>query len=116
MYVYVLAGLLALRFVARLAGRALPYLFTAACGLLFLPMVLLGAAGLAVWRRRSAPPEVDATCPAAAGTPGGALRRWLRQRRSLVLLVLLGASQYAARRPRCSAPIRSCSTSSSTSP
>lgn len=96
MYVYVLAGLFALRSVARLAGRALPYLFTAACGLLFLPMVLLGAAGLAVWRRRSAPPDVDATSSEAAGTPGGALRRWLRQRRSLVLLVLLGASQYGA--------------------
>jgi hypothetical protein len=93
-YVFVLAGLFALRSLARLIGRALPFLVTAACGLLFLPMVLLGGAGLAVWRRRGA---------LAAAAPGGAsssrrnaLRRWLQPHRSLVLLALLAALQYGA--------------------
>jgi hypothetical protein len=91
-YVFVLAGLFALRFLARLVGRALPYLFTAVCGLLFLPMVLLGAVGHAAWRRGSDLSEIAPT--ESTGTLGGALRRWARRRRSLVLLALAGAVQY----------------------
>ena len=83
MYVCLLSVLLIVDRLRHLACRALPYLVSAVLAVVFLPMVLLGASGLFVWRRLVARPDA----PSGQGSPS-------RQRRWLVGLWLLAALQY----------------------
>ena len=83
MYVFLLSVLLIVDRLRHLACRALPYFVSAVLAVVFLPMVLLGASGLFVWRRLVARPDA----PSGQGSPS-------RQRRWLVGLWLLAALQY----------------------